>query len=111
MAKHKDVLPGLVALKRQRVEQQVLALQQDVARLESAIEGLADSLRAMDNPPAGFEALSLSQENGHVPMLLKDIDTRKAELARRRAELNAARLALKNVFHSEEQLAAAARRH
>jgi hypothetical protein len=111
MAKHKDVLPGLVALKRQRVEQQVLALQQDVARIEAANEGLAAGLKAMDDPPAGFEALSLSAGNGHIPKVLKDIDASKAELARRRAELNAARLALKNVFHSEEQLAAAARRH
>lgn len=111
MAKNKDVLPKIVALKRQRVEQQVLALQQDVARIETAISDLAEGLKAMDDPPAGFEALSLSHGNGHAPMLIRDIDARKAELAQRRAELDAARLALKNVFHSEEQLAAAARRH
>lgn len=111
MAKPKDVLPKIVALKRQRVEQQVLVLQQDVARIEAAIEGLAAGLKAMDNPPAGFEALSLASENGHVPKILGDIETRKAELARRRAELDDAIQALRNVFHSEEQLAAAARRH
>ncbi|MFN4226450.1 MAG: hypothetical protein ACK4HR_09040 [Hyphomonas sp.] len=110
MAKKKDVLPRIVALKRQRVEQQVLALQQEVARLESSLRDLAGRLKATDNPPAGIEALSLSQANGHVPKLVRDIDARKAELARRRSELDAARLALRNVFHSEEQLAAA-RRH
>lgn len=111
MAKPKDVLPKLVALKRQRVEQEVLALQQDLARIEATVAALNAGLKAMNDPPAGAEALSLSEANGHAPKLIRDIDAGKVELARRMAELEAARLALRKVFHSEEQLAAAARRH
>lgn len=104
MARQKDVLKKIVALKRQSVEQQVRALQIEVERIEAAIRKLAENLGAIDKLRAGFEALRLAEENGHARKLISDIRAGQALLAVRKRELDDAREALKRVFHSEERL-------
>lgn len=104
MAKQKDVLKKIVALKRQSVEQQVRALQIEVDRIVAALRELSASLTAMDELRAGFEALRLAEQNGHARKLISDIRAGEALLNLKRAELHEAREALKRVFHSEERL-------
>jgi|JI10StandDraft_1071094.scaffolds.fasta_scaffold392036_1 prefoldin subunit 5 len=104
MAKQRDVLKKIVALKRQSVEQQVRALQIEVERIEAAIRKLAESLKAVDDLRAGFEALRLAEEHGHARKLISDIRAGEALLVLKRRELHEAREALKRVFHSEERL-------
>lgn len=104
MAKQKDVLKKIVALKRQSAEQRVRALQNDVDRIEASIQALIAGLQGLDDGKAGFDALRLAQEHGHPPKLVADIRAAQTALTAKGAELHAAREALKHVFHSQERL-------
>ena len=104
MAVRKDALRKIVALKRQSAEQKVRALQLDVESIEAAINDLTAGLKALDEGKAGIEAYFLAQAHGHVDRVIRDIDARNAALLVRRSELDAAREALKRVFHSQERL-------
>jgi prefoldin subunit 5 len=106
LAQPKRVLQKIVALKRQSVEQQVRALQDETDGIQSWIAELEASLRSMDEAGAGVDALRLAEEHGHVPRLIADLRTAHAALAGKHAELHSAREALKRVFHSEERLGA-----
>jgi hypothetical protein len=104
MAKQKDVLKKIVALKRQSAEQRVRALQNDIDRIEIAIQAHIAGLNGLDEAKGGFDALRLAQEHGHPAKLIADIRAAEAALTVKRAELHAAREALKHVFHSQERL-------
>ena len=104
MAKQREMLKKIVALKRQSAEQYMRAVQTDAERMEAAISALHADLRALDEVRAGFDAHRLAEENGHVRKLLADIRAGEAALMLKRAELHEAREALKRVFHSEERL-------
>jgi prefoldin subunit 5 len=104
MALGKDALRKIVALKRQSVEQRVRALQLDMQAIEATIAGLTASLKALDEGHSGMEASFLAQAHGHVSRVIREIDAQKAALLIRRSQLDAAREALKRVFHSQERL-------
>ncbi len=104
MPKQKDVLKKIVALKRQSAEQRVRALQTDVEQIEAAIAARIAGLQGLDDAKSGFDAHRLSEEHGHPPRLIAAIRAARAALTTKRAELHAAREALKHVFHSEERL-------
>ncbi len=104
MAKQAGTLRKIVALKRQSAEQHVRAVQNDAERIEAALGVLRENLRALDEVRAGFDAHRLSEANGHARKLLADIRIADEALALKRADLHAAREALKRVFHSEERL-------
>lgn len=97
-------LKSLVGLKRQKAEQDLVAVQQDVARMEAALASLAAQLEALDRPSDAADGASLAGRHGHAEWLIAETGRRKAALARRRADLEAAREALKRVIHSEDRL-------
>jgi prefoldin subunit 5 len=104
MALRKDALRKIVALKRQSAEQRVRALQLELEAIEATIADLTTSLKALDEGQSGIEASFLAQAHGHVARVIREIDAQKAALLVRRSELDAAREALKRVFHSQERL-------
>lgn len=104
MAKQKDVLKKIVALKRQSAEQRVLVLQTDAEKIEASISRLRAGLAAMDSTAAGFDALRLAEENGHVRKVVDDIKAAQAALQEKQLEVSEAREALKRAFHSESRL-------
>ncbi len=104
MARQKDVLKKIVALKRQSAEQRLLVLQTDAERIEAAIRQLRAGLAAMDTAGAGFDALCLAEQNGHVRKIISDIRTAQDALALKQTEVFDAREALKRAFHSENRL-------
>lgn len=104
MARQKDALKKIVALKRQSAEQKVRALQIEVEQIEAAINALLASLDSAGQARFGYEALSLAATHGHVGKVLADVRQRREALVARREDLHLAREALKRVFHSEERL-------
>ncbi|MGA1341726.1 MAG: hypothetical protein ACO33A_01570 [Hyphomonas sp.] len=104
MAFRKDSLSKIVALKRQSAEQRVRSLQLEMQAIEATIAGLTTSLKALDEGQSGIEASFLAQAHGHVSRVIREIEAQKAALLVRRSELDAAREALKRVFHSQERL-------
>lgn len=104
MAKQKDALKKIVALKRQSAEQRVRVLQTDAERMEAALVALSEALRNIDTNGSGFDTLRLAEEHGHSRKLISDMRAGETALVEKRAELHDAREALKRAFHSEERL-------
>lgn len=104
MAKQREVLRKIVALKRQSAEQHLRAIQIEADRIVSDIGLLNANLHAIDETKAGFDALRLAEEHGHARKLIADIRAAEAALTIKRSELHEAREALKRAFHSQEQL-------
>ena len=80
MAKQREVLRKIVALKRQSAEQHLRAVQMEVDRIVSDIAQLNADLHALDEARAGFDALRLAEEHGHVRKLIADIRAAEAQL-------------------------------
>ncbi len=97
-------LRTLVGIKRQKAEQDMLALQQDVRRIEAEIAQIGADLRALDKAGEDYDGTSLARRHGAVERMIAEMDRRKADLAKRQQELEAAREALKRVMHSEDRI-------
>ncbi len=97
-------LQTLVGIKRQKAEQDMLALQQDVRRIEAEIVQIGEDLKALDRTGDEFDGASLARRHGAVERMIAEMDRRKADLAKRQQELEAAREALKRVMHSEDRI-------
>lgn len=94
-------LQTLVGIKRQKAEQDMLILQQDVRRIEAEIAQIGENLNALDCTAEEFDGSSLARRHGTVERMIAELRARKAALAARRLDLEAARDALKRVIHSE----------
>ena len=97
-------LQKLVALKRQKAEQRVLALQQALGEAETALAGAVARLRAADSPDLDFASRSLALQQGRVDQLIADVGAREAGVAFARQALEEAKEALKWVLYSEDRL-------
>lgn len=96
-------LQTLVGIKRQKAEQDMLILQQDVRRIEAEIAQIGENLNALDCTAEEFDGSSLARRHGTVERMIAELRARKAALAARRLDLEAARDALKRVIHSEDR--------
>ncbi|MFN3608074.1 MAG: hypothetical protein ACK4Y9_03325 [Hyphomonas sp.] len=94
----------LVGIKRQKAEQEMLGLQQDVRRIESEIAQIGENLKALDQTGDGFDGASLARQHGAVERMITELASRKAALAARRLDLEAARDALRRVMHSQDRI-------
>ncbi|WP_084395923.1 hypothetical protein [Henriciella aquimarina] len=101
--KTKD-LSKLVALKRQKAEQDFAALQAEIRRDEQALAALRDRLNAADDQAAGYEAISLAHTHGHLGAVIGQMRTLEKEMAEKEERLGTFREALKNVLYSEQRL-------
>lgn len=97
-------LKSLVGLKRQKAEQDLVIVQQDIGRIEAELAGLAAEIAALDLPSEVADGASLSGRQAHAERLIAQTGRKKAALAARLADLDAAREALKRVIHSEDRL-------
>lgn len=97
-------LQTLVGIKRQKAEQDVLVLQQEVRRIEAEIAQIGENLKALDCTADEFDASSLARRYGTVERMVAELRVCKMALATRRLELEAARGALKRVMHSEDRI-------
>lgn len=97
-------LKSLVGLKRQKAEQDLVLVQQDIGRIEAELAALAAEIAALDRPSEVADGASLSGRHVHAERLIAETGRKKAALALRRADLDAAREALKRVIHSEGRL-------
>ncbi|MCI4644712.1 MAG: hypothetical protein MRY64_08020 [Hyphomonadaceae bacterium] len=97
-------LKKLVALKRQKAEQRVLALQQVCGRAEMALAEAKANLRAADNPELDFTARSLALQGGRVEGLIAQVRARESAVSAAAKDLAEAREALKWVLYSEDRL-------
>ncbi|WP_213272019.1 hypothetical protein [Hyphomonas sp.] len=97
-------LQTLVGIKRQKAEQDMLILQQEVRRIEEEIAGIGDNLKALDKTGEEFDGSSLARRHGAVERMIAQLGSWKDALAARRGELEAAREALKRVMHSEDRI-------
>ncbi len=97
-------LKTLVGIKRQKAEQDMLILQQDVRRIEGEIAQISENLKALDRTGEEFDGSSLARRHGAVERMIAELSARKKALAARKTELDAAREALKRVMHSEDRI-------
>lgn len=104
MAESKPVLKKLVALKRQRAEQVLLGIQQEISALKLELAGLEERLLAMNGQGRGIEAQFLSYEHGYVQRLVSALGQCRTRIIRKETEMLAARESLKRAFDSEERL-------
>lgn len=102
--KQAEQLQALVGIKRQKAEQDVLALQQDIRRIEDEIAQAGAALKAFDTASDTFDGASLARRHGAVERLVAEQRKKKGELAARQVDLEAAREALKRVMHSEDRI-------
>ena len=105
MADSDAVLEKLVALKRQRAEQHVLAIQQEVDAAEARLACLAESLKSADRDEVDFAVRKLSYQQGHIEKLLADMAAQRAVIAQKQEELARAQMELRKAFHSQDRLA------
>jgi hypothetical protein len=98
-------LEKLTALKRRKAEQEMLALQAELRRLEESLAALGASLAGLDTPGAGADMAVLAYQQGRLARLIAEIRQQQAALPGQRAEADAAREALKRALYSEEQIA------
>lgn len=96
-------LQALVGIKRQKAEQDMLVLQQEVRRIEADIAQIGENLKALDCAADEFDEASLARRHGTVERMIAELGVRKMALAMRSLELEAARGALKRVLHSEDR--------
>lgn len=97
-------LKTLVGIKRQKAEQEMWFLQQDVRRIEQEIVQIGENLKALDQTGDDFDGSSLARRHGAVERMIAEIGARKAALAARMQDLEAAREALKRVMHSQDRI-------
>lgn len=96
-------LQNLVGMKRQKAEQDMLILQQDVRRIETEIIQIGENLKALDCVADEFDGCSLARRHGAVERMIAELAARRAALAARKLDFEAARDALKRALHSEER--------
>lgn len=99
------MLEKLTSMKRQKAEQQMLALQGDLRTIESVLAALGENLTALDAPGADADLTTLAVQHGRLNELVRDIRSRQAALPAKEAEVEAAREALKRALYSEDQIA------
>ncbi|MEZ5946714.1 MAG: hypothetical protein R3C04_07675 [Hyphomonas sp.] len=104
MAEKKVDLTKIVALKRQKAEQDFRAVQIEREQMSEEAERLAAALRALDDPGPDVDATILALRHGHVRKVMSDMAAGNAAAVQKDAELDEAREALKRAFDSEERL-------
>lgn len=104
MAANKPPLKKLVALKRQRAEQHLLSVQQELTALMAELKRLEEQLAAMDGEGGGIDTHILAYEHGFDRRQTFAIAACRARITEKEAEYFAAREALKRAFDSEERL-------
>lgn len=104
MADDQKVLGTLVALKRRRAEQRLALAHMEMERGEEAIQQLIAELHSVDSSEHSFDDRLLSLRKGRTAALTQKIESARAAMAGKRAEVEASREALKLAFYSEEQI-------
>ncbi|MCA8901799.1 MAG: hypothetical protein KDA53_11165 [Hyphomonas sp.] len=104
MARRKNVLPKLVALKRQQAEQEFYTARKAHEAAEDEAGRLARALKGLDAPEADIESTLLSLRYGHDRKLLADMQENRAEAAEKRGVMDEARETLKRALNSEDQI-------
>ncbi|KCZ50183.1 MULTISPECIES: hypothetical protein [unclassified Hyphomonas] len=104
MAQKGPPLQKLVALKRQRAEQDLLSVQQELTALKTDLQRLEADLAALNGEAGGIESHILSYEHGYAQRQTFAIQACRAKIAEKEAEFVAAREALKRAFDSEQRL-------
>lgn len=104
MAARKPPLKDLVALKRQRAEQTLQGVQQELNALLAELQDLENELAGMDGQAGGIESHILAYEHGFDQRQVHAIAECRARIVEKEAEYFAAREALKRAFDSEERL-------
>lgn len=99
------MLEKLTSMKRQKAEQQMLALQGALRRSESVLAALDANLTALDAPGTDADLTALAVQHGRLSQLVRDIRSCQAGLPAKEAEVEAARDALKRALYSEDQIA------
>lgn len=102
--KQDAMLRTLVGMKRQRAEQYVRDVQEQLRVIEAELGNLSGRLTRMNQVENGYEELTMSRSHGHVEHLLASMKTLRAALSLREAELERAKEGLRRIMHSEEQL-------
>jgi chromosome segregation ATPase len=104
MAQKGPPLQKLVALKRQRAEQNLLSVQQELTALKTDLQRLETDLTSLNGEAGGIEAHILSYEHGYAQRQTLAIQACRAKITEKEAEFAAAREALKRAFDSEQRL-------
>lgn len=104
MAAQKPPLEKLVALKRQRAEQALLSVQQELSALMDELKRLEAELATLNGEGGGIESHILSYEHGYVQRQIGAIAACRVRIVEKEAEFFAAREALKRAFDSEDRL-------
>lgn len=104
MSAGKPPLKKLVALKRQRAEQALLSVQQELTALMAELKRQEDQLASMNGEGGGIESHILAYEHGFDRRQTFAIAACRARILEKEREYFAAREALKRAFDSEERL-------
>jgi hypothetical protein len=104
LAATKPSLKKLVALKRQRAEQALLSVQQELTALMTELKRLEAEFATLNCEGGGIEAHILSYEHGFSQRQIWAIQACRAKISEKEGEYFTAREALKKAFDSEERL-------
>lgn len=104
MSDHIDMLAPLLALKRQKQEQEMWAAQQAVRTLERELAQAERRLRALNDTSGPCDGQTLSARDVHIARLLADLARVRGALEQGRAAQAAARDALAKTLLSEQQI-------
>lgn len=104
MARRGPDLLKLVALRRQKAEQALALLQNEIRSDERVLAALQAEIDAADRSGADFEAVSLSRRFGHVGLMHARLESKRAALSEKRSRLRAAQDVLRREIDSEGRL-------
>ena len=106
MPKQNRVLLKLVALKRQKAEQDLAIAQARLRTLQVGLANLQAQLEAADGSGRDFQSLSLSSRHGHVQRLLANAAEQCDLIEQAQVCVADAKENLKRILNSQDQLTA-----
>lgn len=103
-AQGRQTLKKLVALKRQKAEQDFALAKAALQAEEQRLAQLQAELSAIDANAGDYVDFALSMRFGRTAHLMRRIEAARQGVALKRKELDAAREAFKNVLYSEDRV-------
>lgn len=97
-------LAKLVTLKRKKTEQDFLAVQLELKRLEARANRLVDQMKAIDSRRLDIAAAYITHQDLYLQRLFRELHALRAEILKHKSEFNTKREALKRVLFADERI-------
>lgn len=97
-------LAKLIMLKRKKTEQDFLAAQLELNRLEAHAKRLVDRLKTIDSQRLDVAAAYIAHQDGYLQRLFREMHALRVEILKNNSEFNTKREALKRVLFADERI-------